>query len=258
MLIRLNFAPSPRHVRENRSVLLFFLLAALLPLLTSMTFGKDYLFKVKHHHVKGSCRGDLVFTDTGIRYQTTHTKDQREWAFEDIRQIQFVSEKQINLLSYEDSRQRLGGDKIFKFNLLDETVPADLVASINARYANPISNRLALTTESSRFEISVKHLHRASGCQGKLIIADEGISFVSSKSGESRHWRYSDLQSIGSAGRYELRLGTYEHGPLQYGDTKEFRFLLKRELDENTYRFAWIRINKLPLWRPPAHGIVGQ
>ncbi len=33
-------------------------------------------------------------------------------------------------------------------------------------------------------------------------------------------WRYSDLQSVGTSGPYDLRMGTYEQGPLQYGDTK--------------------------------------
>ncbi len=235
-----------------------FLVVVLLFMTSSALYGKDYSFKVRHHHLKGSCKGDLIINESGIRYQTSLTKDQRQWSFDDIQEIQFISDRDLNLVTYEDSRQRLGGDRIFKFELQDNTIPKDLVAFLNLKFPKPISYRLKVQDQGARYEFPVKHLHRIGGCQGKLVIAEDGISYLSSKTGESRHWRYSDLQSIGSSGLYELRLGTYEHGPLQYGDTKEFRFQLKTKLDDAAYRFAWSYINDLTSWKNPSSGPLGR
>ncbi|MFI5176664.1 MAG: hypothetical protein ACHQKY_17530 [Terriglobia bacterium] len=249
-------------MKENRSsplcvcglpqvlgLLTFFLLAA-----DSVSFGEEFTLRAKHDHLKGSCSGELTVSDNGIRYQTTHLQDQRQWAFADIQEVQIISEKKLNVISYEDSRKRLGGDKIFKFELQGETLPSNLIALVESKFAKPISNRLAAENLKGQFEIPVKHLHRVGGCQGKLIITEIGISFVSEKPGESRQWRYSDLQTVASTERYELRLGTYEHGPLQYADTKEFRFQLKEPLSEVAYRSLWARINQLPQWRPEGSG----
>lgn len=232
----------------------FILVGALSMIFSSASIAADYSFKVKHHHFKGSCTGDLIINDSGIRYQTPHAKDQRQWTFKDIQEVQFLSETKLNLLAYEDSRQRLGGDKIFKFELQGEKLPSDAIVWVTSKFLKPISNRLNAENLQGQYEISVKHLHRISGCQGRLVFTDGGISFVSEKPGESRQWRFSDLQSIASSGRYELRLGTYEHGPLQYGDTKEFRFRLKEPLRDEVYRAAWARIYHIPVWRAERSG----
>ncbi|MBZ5538431.1 MAG: hypothetical protein LAO31_21000 [Acidobacteriia bacterium] len=220
----------------------------------SISPAEAHVLKVKHEHVKGGCTGELTIDDNGIRYQTLHTRDQRQWTFTDIQEVQFISEHKINIIAYEDSRQRLGGDKIFKFELLGEVIPVSVIQLVESKFEKPISNRFSAGNLPGKFELAVKHLHRVSGCQGKLIFTEDGISFRSEKAGESRTWRYSDLQSIASSGRFELRLGTFEHGPLQYGDSKEFRFRLKNPLDEAAYRFAWGQINQLPLWRAEVSG----
>jgi hypothetical protein len=226
----------------------------MLLIFSSTLIGKDYSFKVRHQHVKGNCAGDLIVNESGIQYQTANAKDGRHWTFDDIQEIQFINQRQLNVLTYEDSRRRIGGDRTFKFEFQDSTIPADLAAFITAHFSKPVSNRLTPTNQAGRFEILVKHLHRLGGCPGKLVFRDDGITFVSDKPGESRQWRYSDVQSIASSGPYELRLGTYEHGPAQYGDTKEFRFQLKEKLDAAAYQFAWLRINDLSLGWKAASG----
>ncbi|MGB7624599.1 MAG: hypothetical protein WBN92_19805 [Terriglobia bacterium] len=249
-------------MKENRSSpvcvcglpLILGLLTCFLLAADSVSFGEEFTLRAKHDHLKGSCSGELTVSEKGIRYQTAHVQDQRQWTFADIQEVQIISEKKLNVISYEDSRKRLGGDKIFKFELQGETLPPNLIALVESNFVKPISNRLAAENLKGQFEIPVKHLHRVGGCQGKLIITDNGISFVSERPGESRQWRYSDLQTVASTERYELRLGTYERGPLQYGDTKEFRFQLKEPLSEVAYRFLWARINQLPQWRPEVSG----
>jgi len=232
----------------------FSCMAIYLVMLSSISLAEAHVLKVKHSHTKGSCSGELTIDDNGIRYQTPHTRDQRQWTFTDIQEVQFISEHKMNIITYEDSRQHLGGDKIFKFELPGDTIPVSVVQLVESKFEKPVSNRLSVENLTGRFEVAVKHLHRVSGCQGKLIFAEDGISFRSEKAGESRQWRYSDLQSMASSGRFDLRLGTFEHGPLQYGDTKEFRFRLKAPLDKDAYRFAWGQINQLPMWRPEAGG----
>lgn len=208
-------------------------------------WAESFTLKVKHEHIRGSSRGQLVIDDAGVQYHTANPKEDRQWSYTDIQEIQFLSVKKLNLVSYEDSRWRFGGDRIYKFELTEGSIPDALVAFVTSRFPKPISDRLPATTLVPRYEIPVKHLHRVGGCQGKLIIAASGIAFISQDAEDSRFWRYSDLQSVGTSGPYDLRLGTYEQGPLQYGDTKEFRFLLKTKLDKAAYRFVWSQINKL-------------
>ncbi|MBZ5553614.1 MAG: hypothetical protein LAO21_12900 [Acidobacteriia bacterium] len=220
----------------------------------SISLAETHVLKVKHSHLRGGCTGELTIDDHGIRYQTLHARDQRQWTFTDIQEVQFISEHKLNIITYEDSRQRLGGDKIFKFELPGDTIPAGVVQLVESKFERPVTNRFPVENLTGRFEVAVKHLHRVSGCQGRLIFTESGISFRSDTPGESRTWRYSDLQSIASSGRFDLRLGSFEHGPLQYGDTKEFRFRLKSPLEEAAYRFAWGKINQLPQWRPGVSG----
>jgi hypothetical protein len=226
-------------------------------LTSPLSLARDFALPAKHQHLKGSCRGQLIFGEQGVRYETSFAKDRHQWTFDDIQEIQFIGKKQLNLVSYEGSRARFGGDRIFKFELINEDIPNEFVAFVNSHFSKPISDRLGLRATAARFEMPVKHLHRVGGCQGKLTIGDNEISFDSDRPGESRRWRYSDLQSIGTSGPYDLRLTTFEHGPLQYGDTKEFRFHLKEKLDEHAYRFAWTRINELPISRQE-NGRLGQ
>lgn len=240
--------------RSRRSVVMFLLMILLGMIVPFESFGELYTLHAKHRHKIGSCVGELIFDDHGVQYHTSRPKDQRNWSFTDIQEIQFLSERELNILTYEDSRQRLGGDRLFKFALQGENVPPGLITLVDAKFAKPVSNRLTAKDLTGQYEIPVKHLHRVGGCQGKLVFTDDGIMFVSNLAGESRQWRFTDLQSIASTGPYGLRLGTYEHGPLQFGDTKEFRFQLKEPLNEAAYRFAWAHINQLPRWRPDARG----
>lgn len=221
-------------------------------------WAESFTLKVKHNHIHGSSRGQLIIDNAGIRYQSANPKEQRQWNYDNIQEVQFLSGRKLNLVSYEDSRWRFGGDRIYKFELTDGTIPDGLVAFVTSRFPKPISDRLPAKSVAGRFEIPVKHLHRTGGCQGKLVIAENGISFISRDAKDSRFWRYSDLESVGTSGPYDLRLGTYEHGPLQYGDTKEFRFQLKKRLDEAAYRFVWSRVNELPAWHLSTQDKQGQ
>jgi hypothetical protein len=214
------------------------------PFKTTPLWGESFTLNVKHDHVHGSSHGKLTIDNDGVRYTTTVPKEQRQWSFTDIQEIQFLSEKRLNLVSYEGSRWHFGGDRIYKFEMTDGTVPRELVAFVTARYPKPISDRIP-TKVVGRYEISVRHLHRTGGCPGTLVIADNGITYTSEDGKDSRFWRYSDVESVGTSGPYDLRLGTYEHGPLQFGGTKEFRFQLKTTLNEEAYRFVWEHVNSI-------------
>ncbi|MDD5544580.1 MAG: hypothetical protein PHX83_15545 [Acidobacteriia bacterium] len=214
-----------------------------LSLCTQSINAESYTLTVKHLHVHGSSRGHLYIDDRGIRYETFRAPEQLKWTFKDLQEIQFLSEKRLALVSYLDSRWRLGGDRIYKFELTDGTIPQGLVRLVESHFPKPVSNRLAPPVSQTRYEIPAKHLHRTGGCQGNLVIAENGITFISSQANDSRFWRYDDLEGIGTSGPYDLRLGAYEHGPFQYGGIKQFRFQLKTKLREEAYRFIWQHLN---------------
>jgi hypothetical protein len=95
----------------------------------------------------------------------------------------------------------------------------------------------------AKYQLPVKHQHTLGGCQGTLEIGEQQVVYKTSHQSDSRVWRYEDLSSIGSTGRFQLRLTTMERTGGEYGAEKNFIFDLKRHLEPEVYDFIWGKIN---------------
>lgn len=85
------------------------------------------------------------------------------------------------------------------------------------------------------FAIPVKHLKSIVGSQGTLEFGADSIEYATEAPGESRTWRYSDIDSISSSGQFQLTITTIEKG---------FNFELKEALSESRYNQIWLDIQK--------------
>ena len=93
------------------------------------------------------------------------------------------------------------------------------------------------------WRLDVKLQRRWGGSQGTLLVSADRIVYQTSKAGESRTWRYKDIDNISSSGPFELTIMSAEHSGWSRAGTREFRFQLKAELPEARYDDLWRRIN---------------
>jgi len=61
----------------------------------------------------------LIITPDKIEYKTSHKDESRSWRYVDIQQIKIESPIEIEIMTYEDQKQLLGRDRVFKFKLLE-------------------------------------------------------------------------------------------------------------------------------------------
>src|SRR5262249_61906161 len=76
-------------------------------LLPVMAAAQSFEFPVERELLLRNHRGTLVITKDGIEYRTDQKNESRSWRYKDIQQIKIGSPTVLELLTYEDQRQRL-------------------------------------------------------------------------------------------------------------------------------------------------------
>jgi hypothetical protein len=208
-----------------------------------MFLASETRIQVKHDHILGSCRGELIFGDSSLEYQTKDRQDARIWNYEDIQQLGLLSPKKLSVLTYEDRKVQLGKDKRFVFEATEGKISQSLWLVLQGRLSKPIVSAVLPIDVNTRFELPVKHQHALGGCQGVLKFTEQYAIYEATRAADSRIWRYEDVSSIGSTGPFQLRLTTMERVGGEYGGEKNFVFDLKRRLAPELYDFVWWKIN---------------
>ncbi|MBI2817793.1 MAG: hypothetical protein HYX72_12720 [Acidobacteria bacterium] len=206
----------------------------------------EITLNVRHDHAVGSCHGKLIMDSQGARYETPHKKHARTWTYEDIKQWQVEDGRKLRVYSYQDRKWRLGADEIFAFDWTDANVsPQQIYEFLEAHTKRPIAAWVASADGSNaRYEFQVKHLGTIKGSEGRLIFADDKVIYRSDEKQASRTWRYEDLESIASAGIYDLALATYEQQKFNYASRRVYNFQLKQALPPDTYDELWRFVNR--------------
>lgn len=209
----------------------------------------DITLEVRHHHAIGSCRGRLILDSRGARYETNHRKDARTWTYDDIKQWQ-LSSGEIEIYSYEDRKWRLGADKNFVFEWdARKVAPQEIYDFLQAHTKRPIAAWLAPAGGGKiLYEFPVKHLGGITGNQGQLLFANDRVVYRSDAKNANRTWRYEDLESIASAGIYDLTLTTYEQQKFHYASRRVYNFQLKQALPPEKYDELWRFVNEKKGW----------
>jgi hypothetical protein len=230
----------------KRRMLVIF--ALVFPLLSVIAAAQSFEFSVEREGLLRNHSGRLVIKADGIEYSADQKNESRSWRFTDIQQIKIESPTEIEILTYEDQRQMLGRDRIFRFRLLEGKVTAEISALLAAKASRPVATSVAPAPEvEPNYEIAVKHLHPFGGCEGALKIFPDHVSFKSADKPEhSRYWRYSDIQSFSRSSRYRFEVNTFEDK--FGGPTKAYDFQLKEDLPATAYDYIWVRVNPVELY----------
>jgi hypothetical protein len=198
-------------------------------------------FPMRHEHIRKGCDGVMTVDDSGVRFAGPkgHSWD---WKYTDIQQLQ-LEPGRIRILSYKDDKWRLGADREFEFTGAPpyETLLRVWKDIMDQRFVAVLP---PLANVEGVFSIPAKHLKRISGSEGALVFGDDSIAYATSAPGESRTWRYSDIDNISSSGPFQFTITTFERATSHYGDRKGFNFQLKQPITEARYNEIWLQIER--------------
>src|SRR5215510_5307401 len=230
----------------KRRVLVVF--ASVFLMLPVMAAAQSFEFPVERDRLLRNHRGTLVVTPDGIEYRADQKNESRSWRYKDIQQIKIESPTVLEILTYEDQRQMLGRDRIFRFRLLEGKITPEVSALLVAKASRQVATSVAPAREGeSKFETAVKHLHAFGGCEGALKIYPDRVAYESADNpSHSRYWRYSDVQGFGHPSRYRFEITTFEDK--FGGPTKVYDFQLKEDLPASAYDYVWVRVNPAELY----------
>lgn len=225
----------------NRKLLTMIALGTVMSAASALAQG-PYELTVKADHVIGASRGTLVFDENGVEYRTTDRDDARTWRYDDVKQLQVLGPRHVQVLTFEDQgRLKLWKGRTFDFEVVGGTVTPELVAFLLTRIDRSIVTAVMPPDCGCDplARIPVKH-ERRRGSEGVLLVYADHLAYLSEGAEASRYWRYGDVASVMKLDPYRLVVSAYEGGA---GQTRPFVFDLKRELPDDVYAALWARIN---------------
>jgi hypothetical protein len=212
--------------------------------------GKSRVVNLPPRFKKVGNMGKLIVSETEIAFEETgkggkkpkHPKVWR-WVYQDIQQLK-ISPKALTVLTYKDKAWKFGADQEYDFDLISDGTFTNAYELLRSRLDQRLVAEIPDKISDSLWEIPVKHLLRFGGDEGVLQVGSTAIVYKSGKEGESRTWRYEDIENISSSGPFQLTLTTFERAKSHYGSLKGFNFELKQQLDEARYNDLWLRLNQ--------------
>lgn len=228
-----------------------------LTLAAPVAFGQEPLrYEVWHGHSrpphvkKAGNLGVLTVSETGVSFEERYREGKTpkhphawSWKYDDIQQLTIMP-KQLKVLTYKDNKWKLGADREYEFDLTSETTFDHAYALLRGRLDQRLVAGIETTPSNVLWQIPVKHLARFDGDEGVLQVGESQIVYKSAAKGESRVWRYEDIENISTAGPFQLSITTFERARSHYGNLKGFNFQLKQTLSDARFNDLWLRLNR--------------
>ena len=149
----------------------------------------------------------------------------REWKYDEIRELT-LGETVLRVQTYE------GSDREFVFRGAPRELAAKWYPVFSAKLDQRFVAALADPQVRPLWRVPVK-LKR--NVQGELLVGARQVVLHATPERESRTWRISDIESVASAGPFDLTVTTRE---------KEFRLELKQAMAEARYQELWRAVNR--------------
>jgi hypothetical protein len=182
---------------------------------------------------------EISFEEHGKKGKT----DSRSWRYEEIQQLE-VSPSELRILTYEDSKWKLGRDREYIF----DRVPNDLAVEAYPLWTSKLDQRFIAAVPAPEpapeWKVGAKLDHGLSGTLGTLMIGREQIVFDAGEHGGSRSWRLIDIENVSSSGPLDLTVTTTEKSGLFRGSGRQFHFQLQQPLKEDQYGALWRSVNR--------------
>ena len=195
-----------------------------------------FRYRVQRDKLLRDESGNLQIDSSGISYRSDNGKTSIHLSLADVREADVSDPGVIRIETYDVLKRRLTGRRIHTFRLTVEGHNEELARFLAANLKRPVIGAFGGALPGS-FEIPAYHRHRVGGCHGKLLIDDTAIRFLSDKPSDSRTWLYRDIETIGSANDFQLRVTTL---------AETYNLELKDRLPEQAYEKAWQKVYRLP------------
>lgn len=209
-------------------------------------------FAVRHDHRWRDRPGILRIAPEGISYQEASAKKPSQhrwsWAWHEIQQL-YLSEDRLTILSYQDNLWQLGADRRYSFLRAGGPPFSRAYPWLRQQMDQRLVVALADDSQPCLWEVPVKLQGRLRGSHGVLRVSEDTIVYRSDRRGQSRTWRYTDIDNLTSSGPFELTIVTFERSLWHYGGRRLFQFQLKEPLDPERYNELWLR------WQQRAKGL---
>jgi len=173
----------------------------------------------KLHHVIGQEKGDLKITGEGIEFRSLKGRTV-SWNYLEV-QTFLLSPQTLVIETYQNRKHHLPGMQRFRFDL-DQAVSAKIAAELARKIQRPSQNEVP-DPESQGVVILAHHRTPTGGTNGSLRFSDGGIEYVTDVRGDSRSWRWADLQTLSDPDPFHL---------LVFGYRDTFTFDLKAPLSQ--------------------------
>jgi hypothetical protein len=197
------------------------------------------------HGLIGGAAGALRIDSLGVEFVPLKGAS-NHWTFTEIKDLDLQGHRVV-VIGYDNRGWHRPGTKRFDLELKKELTPA-VAASLAAEMGRPIRNRVPDPDAQAITVIAVRQSDHFGGSNGLLRVRQQGIDYVTAQQGQSRSWRWVDLQTLSNPDPYRLFV-------FGYRDTYAFdlkqtlsRELVNRLSDEIwTHNESEIKGSPLPL-----------
>jgi hypothetical protein len=167
-------------------------------------------------------KGALKIGEEGFEFRST--KDRFfKLPFVEV-QTFFLSPRKLVIETFQNREHRLPGMQHLRFDL-ERAVPPEIAAELSTRVWRPSQNAVP-DPASKGIDIPAHHRTLTGGTNGTLRFSDNGIGYVTDVRGDSRSWRWADLQTLSDPDPYHL---------LVFGYRDTYTFDLKAPLPQGLF-----------------------
>jgi hypothetical protein len=174
------------------------------------------------HHVVGREKGDLTIGAEGIEFRSGKGRTIK-LSYLEVQSF-LLSPHSLNIETYQNRKRHLPGIERYKFEFAN-TVPPEVAAELSKEVHRPSQNAVP-DPAAQGIVIPAHHRTVRGGTNGTLRIRDGGIDYVTDVAGDSRSWRWADLQTLSDPDPYHLFV-------FGYRDT--YTFDLKEPLPQSLF-----------------------
>ena len=210
------------------------------------TSAQTSTFDVRHRHWHGGATGTLRVTPDEISFAENSKKsktDSRIWRYEEIQQLS-VGPTELRILTYEDSKWKLGRDREYVFDRLPKELAEQTYHLLNGKLDQRFIAAIPDPGTSLEWKTKAKLDQGFSGTLGTLLISREGVVFDAGEHGGSRSWRLMDIDNISRTGPLDFTLTSSEKSGWFRGGMTQFHFQLQETLPESRFNALWRRLNQ--------------
>jgi hypothetical protein len=160
------------------------------------------------HGMIGGTPGTLRAASRGVEFVPLKGASKR-WTFAQIKDLD-LQRRRLVLIGYDNRGSHLPGTQRFDLELKKDLTPA-VAASLTEEMGRPVRNRVPDRDAPAITVIGVRRNDHFGGSNGLLRIRQQGIDYVTEQPGQSRSWRWADLQALSNPDPYHLFVFGYRH-----------------------------------------------